>query len=439
MNLIRNQPQKLRIELPKERRNTMDTSIFEQYESEVRSYCRKFPKVFTKAKGSYFYDEDGKKYLDFFCGAGAVNYGHNNDAIKEKVLDYLAGDGVIHSLDMYTVAKREFLDCLESRVLKARGMDYKVMFPGPTGTNAIESALKLARKVKKRNTVWAFMGAFHGMTLGALALTTDMESRGGAGVCLNSDVVHIPAPYMFPELDTIHYMQTLLDDDHSGVEKPAALVLETVQAEGGIYVFSAEYLQRLSAFCKENDILLIIDDIQVGCARTGTFLSFERAGIQPDIFVMSKSIGGMGFPLAITLFKPELDVWAPGEHNGTFRGNQTAFVAAKAAIEFMLDQQVEAQVQRKAQLVERFMNEEILPLDSRLSVRGIGLIWGVDFGKMGDGFCAKVQKECFARNLIIESAGRKNSVLKLMPTLVIDENDLLAGLAIIRDAIKAAL
>lgn len=417
----------------------MDTSIFEQYESEVRSYCRKFPRVFTRAKGSYFYDENGEKYLDFFCGAGAVNYGHNNDAIKAKVIDYLAGDGIIHSLDMYTTAKREFIDCFEQRVLKARGMDYKIMFPGPTGTNAIESALKLARKVKKRNTVWAFMGAFHGMTLGALALTTDAESRGGAGVSLHSDVVHIPAPYMFPELDTVHYMQTLLDDDHSGVEKPAALVLETVQAEGGIHVFSEEYLRRVSAFCEENDILLIIDDIQVGCARTGTFLSFERADIRPDIFVMSKSIGGMGFPLAVTLFKPELDLWSPGEHNGTFRGNQTAFVAAKAAIEFMLEQQVEAQVRRKEEIVRQFMHEEILPLDSRLDVRGIGLIWGIDFGKMSDGFCARVQKECFARNLIIESAGRKNAVLKLMPTLVIEESDLRAGLEIIRDSIKAAL
>lgn len=417
----------------------MDTSIFEKYESEVRSYCRKFPTVFTKAKGAYFYDENGEKYLDFFCGAGAVNYGHNNDAIKAKVIDYLMNDGVIHSLDMYTVAKREFIDCMENKLLKARNMDYKIMFPGPTGTNAVESALKLARKVKKRNTVWGLMGAFHGMTLGALALTTDTESRMGAGVNLNADVVHIPAPYMFPELDTINYMQTLLDDDHSGAEKPAALIIETVQAEGGIQVFSVDYLQRVSEFCKKNDILLIIDDIQVGCARTGTFMSFERAGIQPDMFLMSKSIGGMGFPLALTLFKPELDIWSPGEHNGTFRGNQTAFVAAKAAIEYMLDNNVEQQVQRKEKIVDSFMREQIMPLDSRLSCRGIGLIWGIDFGKMGDGFCAKVQKKCFENKLIIESAGRKNCVIKLMPTLVIDDDDLIKGLEIIRDAIKACL
>lgn len=417
----------------------MDTKVFEQYESEVRSYCRKFPTVFKRAKGAYFYDENGIEYLDFFCGAGAVNYGHNNDYIKNKVVDYLMNDGVTHALDMYTVAKREFMECMQEKVLKPRGLDYKIMFPGPTGTNAIESALKLARKVKKRSNVWAFMGAFHGMTLGALALTTDKESRAGGGVRF-TDVTHIPAPYMFPELDVIKYMQTLLDDDHSGVEKPAALVMETVQAEGGIEVFSVDFLQRVSEFCKNNDILLIVDDIQVGCARTGTFMSFERAGIKPDMFVMSKSIGGMGLPLAITLFKPELDIWLPGEHNGTFRGNQMAFVAAKAGLEYMLDNNIEKEVVRKSKIVEEYMENEILPLDGRLKYRGLGLIWGIDFGDIDDAkFCAKVQKKCFENRLIIESAGRNNCVIKLMPTLVVDDESLLKGLDIIKNAIKDTL
>lgn len=417
----------------------MDTALFEKYESEVRSYCRKFPAVFKKAKGAFFFDEDGQKYLDFFCGAGALNYGHNNDIIKSKVIDYLMDDGVIHSLDMYTVAKRDFIECLENKLLKPRGLDYKIMFPGPTGTNAVESALKLARKVKKRNSIWALMGAFHGMTLGALSLTTDKESRGGAGVALN-DVTHIPAPYMFDGLDTINYMQTLLDDDHSGVEKPAALIIETVQAEGGIHVFSVDYLKSVSEFCKKNDILLIVDDIQVGCARTGTFMSFERAGIKPDMFVMSKSIGGMGFPLALTFFKPELDIWSPGEHNGTFRGNQIAFVAAKAAIEFMLDNELEKEVQRKEKLVKEYMENEILPLDSRLKYRGIGLVFGIDFSGIDDlQFCAKVQKKCFENHLVIESAGRKNCVLKLLPPLVIEDDVLLSGLEIIKNAIKESL
>ena len=303
----------------------MNTQTFEKYESEVRSYCRHFPTVFSQAKGSKLFDELGNEYIDFFCGAGAVNYGHNNSYIKPKLANYIMSDGIMHALDMYTVPKREFIQTFEEKVLKPRGLNYKIQFPGPTGTNANEAALKLARKVKKRRNIFAFMGAFHGMTLGSLALTTDKSSRGGAGVPLEN-VTFIPAPYMFPELDTIAYMQRLLDDDHSGIEKPAAVFLETIQAEGGIRVFEIEWLQRLRKFCDDNDILMVVDDVQVGCCRSGTFFSFERANIQPDIVTMSKSIGGYGLPLAITLFKPELDVWTPGEHNGTFRGNQLVTV-----------------------------------------------------------------------------------------------------------------
>ncbi len=417
----------------------MNTSVFEAYESEVRSYCRSFPTVFTKAKGAFFYDEEGKEYIDFFCGAGAENYGHNNDYIKEKLIAYLMADGVIHSLDMYTAAKRDLLETLVKRILLPRGLDYKIQFPGPTGTNAVEAALKLARKVTGRTEIWAFMGAFHGMTLGALALTTDVKSRHGAGVPLEH-VTHIPAPYMFPGLDVIAYMQTLLDDDHSGVEKPAALIMETVQAEGGVNVFSVDFLQKVEAFCHKNDILLIIDDIQVGCARTGTFFSFERAGIKPDMFVMSKSIGGYGLPFALTFFKPEYDKWLPAEHNGTFRGNQLAIVASRAGLEYMLDHSVEAEVRRKGKLVEDFFEKEIAPLDPRISLHGLGLIQGIDFGAIPDeSFCSRVRKEAFARQLIIEGAGRKDCVLKIMPPLTIEDETLLRGLAIVRDAIAAAL
>lgn len=341
---------------------------------------------------------------------------------------------------MYTTAKRDFIEYFEENVLKPRDLDYKIMFPGPTGTNAIEAALKLARKYTKRRTVWALMGAFHGMTLGALALTTDKASRRGAGVPLDSNVVHIPAPYMFPELDTIKYMETLLTDDHSGVEKPAAFVIETIQAEGGIQVFDVEWLKRVREFCTKHEILLIVDDIQVGCARSGTFFSFERAGIKPDIFTLSKSIGGYGFPLALTLFKPELDVFSPGEHNGTFRGNQIAFITAKAGLEYMLSHNIEAETRRKGEIEKEFIEKEILPLDSRIKMRGIGLIWGIDFSEIPvKGFADKVQDYAFAHKLIIEGAGRKNAVLKTMPPLVIEDETLLEGLGILRDAIKEVL
>jgi diaminobutyrate-2-oxoglutarate transaminase len=405
--------------------------VFETYESEVRSYCRSFPEVFTKAKGSIITDENGKEYIDFFCGAGAVNYGHNNDYIKERVVNYLESDGIVHALDMMTTPKEEFIAFFEEKVLKARGLDYKIMFPGPTGTNAVEAALKLARKVKKTNQIWALMGCFHGMTLGALSLTSDSGSRGGAGVALN-DVTHIPAPYMFPELDTIKYMETLLTDDHSGVEKPAAIILETVQAEGGVQVFPVDYLQGVRALCDKYDILMIVDDIQVGCARTGTFLSFERAGIVPDIVVMSKSIGGYGMPFAVTLFKPELDIWTPGEHNGTFRGNQLSMVAAKAGLEYMLDNNIEAEVKRKEQIVRDYFAKE-LPYDS-LQIRGIGLIWGI---QVADGSTAlAIANKCFENGLIIERAGRDNNVVKLMPALTIPDEQLIKGLDILTAATK---
>lgn len=417
----------------------MDTKVFETYESEVRSYCRAFPTVLCKAKGACLYDEEGKEYIDFFCGAGAVNYGHNNDYIKEKLIRYLMEDGVMHSLDMYTVPKRELLEFLENQILKPRGLDYKIQFPGPTGTNAVEAALKLARKVKKRTDIWALMGAFHGMTMGALALTTDRKARHGAGVALEN-VVHIPAPYMFPEWDTIRYMQTLLDDDHSGVEKPAALVIETVQAEGGIWVMETEWLQAVEKFCRDNDILLIVDDIQVGCARTGNFFSFERAGIHPDMFVMSKSIGGYGLPFALTFLKPELDQWLPAEHNGTFRGNQLAIVAAKAGLEYMLDHEVEKQAREKGAVMERYFAEQIQPLDSRIGMRGLGMIQGIDFSGIPDeDFCSRVRRHCFEHQLIIESAGRKDCVLKLMPPLTIEKDLLLQGMDILKQSIQEAL
>ena len=417
----------------------MDTKSFEKYESEVRSYCRRFPTVFVSAKGSKYTDEDGREFIDFFNGAGALNYGHNNDYIKEKLISYMQSDGIIHALDMYTVPKREFIDTFEDRILKPRGLDYKIMFTGPTGTNSVEAALKLARKVKKRQNVFALMGAFHGMTLGALALTTDKDSRAGAGVSLDN-VTHVPAPYMFENFDTVAYMQRLIDDDHSGVEKPAALVIETVQAEGGVYEMGDEWLRAVRAFCDKNDILLIVDDIQVGCGRTGHFFSFESAGIKPDMVCLSKSIGGYGMPMAITLFKPELDIWSPGEHNGTFRGNQLSFVAAKAGVEYMVEHKVDEQARKKGELIREYVEREILPLDSRLTFRGKAMICGIDFSAFPDAaLCTKVIASCFKGGVVIEAAGRKNAVLKIMAALTIEEDVLLEGLDIFKKAIKENL
>ena len=408
-------------------------SIFETYESEVRSYSRNMPTTFTRAKGSYMYDNNGREYIDFFNGAGALNYGHNNEYIKGKILEYLSDDGIIHGLDMQTVAKAQFITTLEERLLKPRGLDYKVQFTGPTGTNAIEAALKLARKVKQRPDVWCLMGCFHGMTMGALSLTSQRDDRVGAGVPLNY-VQHIPAPYMFPELDTVDYMKKLLEDDHSGMSLPAALVIETTQIEGGIWVMDTQWLKDVRQFCDENDILLIVDDIQIGCGRSGWFFSFERAGIVPDMVALSKSIGGFGLPLAILLIKPELDIWKPGEHNGTFRGNQLAFVGGKAGIEFMLENHIEDEVKRKSEIVKNFLDTEIKPLDESIDIRGIGLVWAID---VHDGDRSKaIIHRCFENGLVLERAGRGSSAVKIMPALTIDDETLMKGLNIVREAVK---
>ncbi len=409
-------------------------NIFEKYESEVRSYCRTFPKEFAKSKGAIIEDVDGNKYIDFFDGAGALNYGHNHDYIKEKLIDYLKKDGIIHSLDMYTTPKKEFIQFFEEEVLIPRNLTYKIQFAGPTGTNAVEAALKLARKVKKRENIFALMGCFHGMTLGSLALTSDKDSRKGAGLPL-TNVTHIPTPYMFDNLNVVEYLDKILSDDHSGVDKPAAIIIETVQAEGGVYVFDDKFLQGVRAICDKHDILLIVDDIQVGCARTGTFFSFERAGIVPDMVVMSKSIGGYGMPMALTLIKPELDIWKPAEHNGTFRGNQLSMVAAKAGLEVMLNEKVEKQVKDKEKIVKKYLEENIKY--DNVEIRGIGLIWGIDVHS--EELSKKIVNECFNNGLILERAGRENSVVKIMPPLTIDNDTLLKGLEILSKAVDKVL
>lgn len=411
---------------------------FEKYESNIRSYCRKWPVEFVSAKGSIYKDTEGNEYIDFFDGAGALNYGHNPDYIKEKLIKYLESDGIVHALDMYTVPKENFINYFEEKILKPRKLDYKIAFPGPTGTNSIELALKLARKVKQRPYIWAFTGAFHGMTLGALALTTESAARKAAGVPLNY-TVHIPAPYsMGGNFDSIAYMEQLLSDDHSGYEKPAAIIIETVQQEGGIHVFSKEFLKDLRALCDKYDILLICDEVQIGCSRSGTFFSFERADIVPDIVCMSKSIGGYGIPFAVTLFKKELDVFKPGEHNGTFRGCQLSMVAGLAALEMTVEQDIPAQVRRKEKIVKEYLDKEIKPLlKGKIEIRGIGLSWGIEFN---DGKLARaVLDKCFEKKLIIELAGSYDSVLKIMPSLVIEDELLLKGLNIVKESIQEVI
>lgn len=410
---------------------------FELWESNVRSYCRAFGDVFQHAKNSIMVTEEGKQFIDFFAGAGALNYGHNPDFIKRQLIDYLESDAIIHGLDMYTIAKRKFIDTFTELVLIPKEMNYKLQFCGPTGTNAVEAALKLARKTTGRTGVFSFMGGFHGMSYGSLAVTGNLYNRNGAGAPL-PNVTFMPYPYGFMgSFDTIEYIENVLTDPNSGIEKPAAIILETVQAEGGVIVAPIEWLQRLSELCKRHDILMIVDEIQVGCGRAGSFFSFERAGIQPDLVVLSKSISGYGLPMSLLLIQPDLDIWKPGEHNGTFRGNQLAFIGATAALEYRESVQLEEIVKRKEAMIATFLQQEIATLHSKIEIRGLGLIWGIDLGGLEDAENASkfIVSRCYELGLIIERAGRNDTVIKLMPALTIEIEYLQQGCHIIKQSL----
>ncbi|WP_414941560.1 diaminobutyrate--2-oxoglutarate transaminase [Amycolatopsis sp. cmx-11-51] len=414
-------------------------SIFEELESEVRSYSRGWPVVFDRAQGSYLYDEDGKAYLDFFAGAGALNYGHNNPAIKQALIDYIARDGVTHALDMFTVAKRDFLETFKEKILAPRELDYKIVFPGPGGANAVEAALKLARKVTGKESVINFTNAFHGMTLGALSVTGNSMKRGGAGVPL----VHAtPMPYdnyFDGAIPDFLYFEKLLEDSGSGLNEPAAVIVEGVQGEGGINAARVEWLKALDDLCKKHGILLILDDVQMGCGRTGPFFSFEDAGIKPDIVCLSKSIGGYGIPMALTLIRPDLDVWEPGEHNGTFRGISPAFVTATEALRvYWSDDELEKSTKAKGERIAAAFEGIVEAYsEAKLLAKGRGLARGLEFAN-GD-LAGKVCAAAFERGLLMETSGPDGEVMKLLPPLTLTDEELTKGLSIIDESIATVL
>ncbi len=411
----------------------------ERYESEVRSYVRNFPTVFEKAQGSYLYDVDGNAYLDFFAGASVLNYGHNHPELKKVLIEYLAGDNITHSLDMASRARAEFLMTFHEKILKPRGLNHRVQFPGPTGANAVESALKIARKSKGRQKIIAFTNAFHGMTLGALSVTGNAFKRAGAGLSLtHSDPMPFDG-YMGEGFDTIDYLDRVLDDGGSGVDQPAAVITETVQAEGGVNIASVAWLRNLQQLCRKHDMLLIVDDIQAGCGRTGKFFSFEEAEIDPDLITISKSLSGYGLPFSLTLVKPEYDIWEPGEHNGTFRGHNPAMVTAKRAIDlFWSDSTFSQEVTAKGKYIREALKKMASKYPETLgTVRGRGMLQAIEF--MDRDLASTVSKKAFKLGLIIETAGPADAVLKLMPPLTIAQTDLDKGLQIIDRAIVEAM
>jgi diaminobutyrate-2-oxoglutarate transaminase len=410
--------------------------IFEEIESEVQSYARSFPRVFNKAQGEYLYDAEGNQYLDFLAGAGTLNYGHNNPILKKELLKYIESDGITHGLDLHTKAKGNFLNTFNDKILKPRNMDYMVQFTGPTGANAVETAMKLARKIKKRETIISFTNGYHGVTLGALASTGNQHHRGGAGMLLTG-VDTLPYDgYMGDDIDTTAYLDKVLSDSSSGVDHPAAIIVETVQGEGGITAASFSWLQNIEKICKKHDILLIVDDIQAGCGRTGTFFSFDEVGIQPDIITMSKSLSGYGLPFAMVLFKPEHDIWKPGEHNGTFRGNNLAFVTAEATINhYWSDDLFSKEVKRKGKYMYDRINKIIDQYgEGNFTSRGRGMFQGINCVS-GD-LASKITKLAFKNGLMIETSGADDHVIKFLCPLTISDQNLKRGMDILEDAIE---
>lgn len=425
--------------------------IFERLESSVRAYCRVAPAVFDTARNACQFDEKGKRYIDFFAGAGVLNFGHNNPRMKQALLDYISNDGVTHSLDMYTTAKRRFLQTFEDIILKPRKLEYKVQFTGPTGTNCVEASLKLARKITGRRTIVAFTDGFHGMTLGSLACTGNSLFRNAAGVPLN-DVIRVPFDgYLGAGVDTLDSLERQFDDPSSGITPPAAYLVETIQAEGGVNLASKEWLQSLQALARKHGSLLIVDDIQVGCGRTGTYFSFEKLGLDPDLICLAKGIGGYGTPLAMLLIRPEHDVWKPGEHTGTFRGQCLSFVAGAEGVRYFENDELLNAVKKKGAIMQQRLDSIVkkhgnnpcpdsgcrCPGGSELRCRGTGMIYGLCAGEGKTS--AAIAKECFETGLLVAGCGPEGRILKLIPPLTIEEDILAEGLDIFESAVNKVL
>ncbi|HEX4249502.1 MAG TPA: diaminobutyrate--2-oxoglutarate transaminase [Pseudonocardia sp.] len=412
------------------------TEIFERRESVVRSYCRNLDAVLGGGRGSVVWDTEGNEYLDFLAGAGALNYGHNDPDMKRALLDYISGDGIAHGLDLHTVAKRSFLERFEQLILEPRGMDHRVQFTGPTGANAVEAAMKLARKATGRANIVSFTRGFHGLSHGALAATANSTMRGGPVNAL-SGVFRLPYDgYLGPEVDTADQLALMLADPSSGLDAPAAILLETVQGEGGLNVASPEWLRRVAALASAHGALLIVDDIQAGCGRTGTFFSFEPAGITPDIVVLSKSLSGFGLPMSVLLLRPEIDVWEPGEHTGTFRGNGHAFVTGTVALEkFWSDGALAADVIRRAETLTNRLAEIATGIPGA-TLKGRGLMQGVE---VDPALAALIARTCIHNRLIIERAGPHDEVVKVLAPLTTPDQELDRGLDILAAAAGEAV
>ena len=421
--------------MPKDMTHTA-TDIFERRESAARSYCRGIPAVFASASGSILKDESGREFIDFLAGCSSLNYGHNDADMKAALVDHITADGLAHGLDLHTDTKAGFLDAFERHILQPRGMDHRVMFMGPTGANAVEAAMKIARKSTGRTNIIAFTNGFHGVTMGALAATGNGYHRGGAGMDTQG-VTRMPYDGFAKGVDGAALLDQMLSDASGGIDAPAAIMLETVQGEGGLNAASPEFVQKVAKVAKKHGALLILDDIQAGCGRTGKFFSFEDMGVVPDLVPMAKSISGFGLPLAMVLVRPEHDVFGPAEHNGTFRGNTHAFVTARVAIEkFWADDAFEKELAQKAALIERRLTE-LADMVPGAFLKGRGLMRGVDVGS-GE-LAEKICGRAYDKGLVIETSGSEDQVVKVLAPLTTPVDTFNKGFDIVIEAAREVL
>lgn len=410
-------------------------------ESEVRTYSRSFPDSFEKAEGALVYSEDGKKYIDFLSGCGSLNYGHNHPILRDALVSYVKSNGITMSLDIATKSKGEFIETFSETLLHPRKFSsYKFQFPGPTGTNAVEAAIKLARKVTGRFNIITFTNAFHGCSLGSLSLTGSQYHRNSCEPILTHAMRMPYEGYWGEGIDTSIQLEKMLLDPSSGYSMPAAIILETIQGEGGLNVASYEWMKSITEFAKKHSILIIIDDIQAGCGRSGSFFSFDALGIVPDIICLAKSISGFGLPMSLVLLKSEYDIWEPGEHNGTFRGNNLAFLTATEAIKyFWKDSSFVYGISTREEKINSFLKKIVGSFTDEVTPKGRGLMKGLSFNSSDSKVTKSIQNYCFQNGVIVELCGPHDEVLKLLPPLNIPLNELEQGLEIIEEAIKKTL
>lgn len=418
-------------------RKAINMQPFKALEADVCSYSYSFPAIFSVARGSIMLTDEGRKVIDFLSGAGALNYGHNNHRIKDAIVEYLGSDAVVHGLDMATPAKLKFMETFSTAILRERDLQYRFQFPGPTGANAVEAALKLACKVTGRQNIISFAHGY-GMSLGAIAASGNRFYRAATGVPLFGATFMPYDGYFGPAVDTADYLRKALLDKSSGIDPPAAILVETVQWEGGVNAARKEWLRSIQAIAKNAGALFIVDDVQVGCGRTGEFFSFEFAGLTPDIVAMSNSLSGYGLPLSILLIKEGLDGGMPMERTDMLQGNNLALVSATAAIDiYWRSRTFSKGIQRMGELMRNRLEAVASKHGNSFAVRGRGMALGFDC--QFPGLADAATHKAFHKGLIVARCGPDDRIVKFLPALTIDLETLNQGLEIFEESLTETL